>query len=63
MSIELYKLFAFILFVSSLMRNCEARSECLQVVGTLVCPDRPVLAGRVRMDLRDADCKCLEAYF
>lgn len=33
------------------------KSECMQIVGTLVCPQKPMLAGNVQIDLKDEDRK------
>uniref|UniRef100_A0A915AIK7 Uncharacterized protein n=1 Tax=Parascaris univalens TaxID=6257 RepID=A0A915AIK7_PARUN len=49
--------------VFSLLAVCAlstARTECMQVIGTLVCPSNPALAARVRMDLKDEDSLPLE---
>ncbi|VDP17292.1 unnamed protein product [Onchocerca flexuosa] len=33
------------------------KSECMQIIGTLVCPQKPMLAGNVQIDLKDEDRK------
>ncbi|VDN02045.1 unnamed protein product [Thelazia callipaeda] len=36
-------------------RGIVAKSECMQITGTLVCPNRPILAGNLQIDLIDED--------
>ncbi|KAL4002789.1 Astacin (Peptidase M12A) family protein [Acanthocheilonema viteae] len=38
-----------------LLPRIYGKSECMQVVGTLVCPQKPVLAKNVQIDLKDED--------
>ncbi|VDN34464.1 unnamed protein product [Gongylonema pulchrum] len=48
-----------LLLLISVAREVSSKSECMQIVGTLVCPGRPVLAGNVQIDLKDDDRKLL----
>ncbi|EFO25051.1 hypothetical protein LOAG_03432 [Loa loa] len=45
----------FLLVLLSL--RIYGKSECMQIVGTLICPQEPMLAGNVQIDLKDEDCK------
>ncbi|KAM3723244.1 Transthyretin-like protein [Dirofilaria immitis] len=49
------------LFVLLSSRIC-GKSECMQIVGTLICPQKPMLAGNVQIDLKDEDPLPWEAY-
>ncbi|VDO22456.1 unnamed protein product [Brugia timori] len=46
---------AFLLILLSL--RIYGKSECMQIIGTLVCPQKSMLAGNVQIDLKDEDCK------
>ncbi|CAG9531992.1 unnamed protein product [Cercopithifilaria johnstoni] len=45
-----------------LSRRIYSRSECMYVVGTLVCPQKPILAGNVQIDLKDEDSLLWKTY-
>lgn len=49
------------IFLVTLLPEVSTKSECMQVIGILVCPQRPVLAGNVQIDLIDEDSLPWEA--
>uniref|UniRef100_A0A1I8ENT8 ZP domain-containing protein n=1 Tax=Wuchereria bancrofti TaxID=6293 RepID=A0A1I8ENT8_WUCBA len=49
---------AFLLILLPL--RIYGKSECMQIVGTLVCPQKSMLAGNVQIDLKDEDCKIFD---
>lgn len=42
-----------ILFLS--LQQIYGKTECMQITGTLVCPQKPLLAGNAQIDLKDDD--------
>uniref|UniRef100_A0A0R3S6D1 Transthyretin-like family protein n=1 Tax=Elaeophora elaphi TaxID=1147741 RepID=A0A0R3S6D1_9BILA len=50
------------LLIILLSPRIYCKSECMQIVGTLVCPQKPMLAGSVQIDLMDEDSLPWETY-